>query len=179
LKEGTLLFFVMVVHYIPMYLLLSAPRWGILAAVWRILKWLYVTLFTDVQPEPLSRVLDDGMRALAIFVAIMIIVPPITSAIIEAATQRYAHTGRVRTLFEVWHSIRLACGDLRDVARIEGGIILLNLAVFIVSLLLMLTIGGSAFIPPVMIPVYMWTRGALMGQWIWKNRWEEEPHETI
>jgi hypothetical protein len=98
LKEGTLLFIVMVVHYIPMYLLLSAPRWGILAAVWRVLKWIYVTVFTDVQPEPLSRVLDDGLQALAIFVAILLIVPPITSAIIEAATQRYAHTGRVRTL---------------------------------------------------------------------------------
>jgi hypothetical protein len=60
------------------------------------------------------------------------------------------------------------------VARIEGGIILLNLAVFAVSILLMLTIGGSAFIPPVMIPVYMWTRGALMGQWIWKTRYEEQ-----
>jgi hypothetical protein len=172
LKQGTLLFLVMLVHYIPLYVLLSAPRWGIIGAVWRLLKWCYITIFTDVQPEPISEVLDAGLRSLAIFVAIMIIVPPIISAIIESATQRYAHTGRVRTLFEFWHSIRLACSDLGDVVRIELGILLLNVVVLIVSCLLLLTVGGSAFIPPVMVPVYMWTRGALMGQWIWKGRVE-------
>jgi hypothetical protein len=105
-------------------------------------------------------------------VVILIVIPPMISAIIESATQRYAETGRVAALFEFWHSIRLACGDLRDVVRIEAGILLLNVVVFAVSILLMLTVGGAALILPVMIPVYMWTRGALMGQWIAKNRAE-------
>lgn len=172
LKQGTLLFLATIFHYLPMYALLSAPRWGIIWAVLELLNWVYIEYFTDVQAKPLREVLIPGMQALAIFVVILIVVPPIISAIVEAATQRYAETGRVAALFEFWHSIRLACGDLRDVVRIEGGILLLNIVVFTISILLMLTVGGAALIPPIMIPVYMWTRGALMGQWIAKNRYE-------
>ena len=173
LKQGTLLFFVTVLHFIPLYVLLAAPRWGIIWAVLDLVRWFYERYFTIIEPRPLAEILDSGLKALVIFVVIMIVVPPILSAIVESATQRYAQTGRVRVLFEFWHSIRLACGDLGDVVRIEAGILLLNLVVLTVSLLLMLTVGGAAFIPPVMIPVYMWTRGALMGQWIRKNRAEE------
>jgi hypothetical protein len=172
LQQGALLLVVTLVHYVPMYVLLSWPRWGIIWAVVDLLRWCYVAWFTDIAPPPLWEVLGPGLKALVIFVAILLIVPPIISAIVESATQRYAETGRVRTLFEVWHSIRLACSDLGDVARIEAGILVLNFVVLTVSLGLMLTVGGSALIPPVMIPVYMWTRGALMGQWIAKNRLE-------
>jgi hypothetical protein len=173
LKQGTLLFLVTIVHFIPLYILLAAPRWGIIWAVVDLVRWFYLRYFTVIEPPPLAEILDSGFKALVLFVVIMLVVPPILSAIVESATQRYAQTGRVRVLFEFWHSIRLACGDLGDVVRIEAGILLLNLVVFVVSLLLMMTVGGAAFIPPVMIPVYMWTRGALMGQWIRKNRAEE------
>lgn len=172
LKEGALLFGATVFHYIPLYVLLSAPRWGIIWAVIQLVNWFYVEYFTDVEPPPLREVLEPGLKALLIFVLLLIFVPPIISAVVEAATQRYAETGRARTLFEFWHSIRLIGGDWGDVLRIEGGILLLSIVVLVVSLLLMLTVGGSALIPPVMIPVYMWTRGALMGQWIAKNRVE-------
>lgn len=172
LKQGSILLLATIYHYIPFFILLSAPRWGIIWAVLDLIKWVYVEYFTDLQAKPLSEILQPGLRALTIFVAILIIVPPFISAIIESATQRYAETRRIAALFEFWHSIRLACGDAGDVVRIEGGILLLNIAVFTLSVILMFTVGGSAFIPPVMIPVYMWTRGALMGQWIAKNRYE-------
>lgn len=172
LKQGAILLGATIFHYIPLYVLLSAPRWGIIWTLIEIARWCYEKLFTDLQTKPFWEVLEPGLKALAIFVAIMILVPPVISAVLESATQRYAETGRVRTLFEFWHSIRLAFTDLGDVIRIEAGILLLSAAVFVVSVALMLTVGGSALIPPVMIPVYMWTRGALMGQWIAKNRLE-------
>lgn len=173
LKQGTLLLLATIVHYIPMYVILAWPRWGIIWGVLELLEWFYVKLFTDLQSPPLREVLMPALQSLALFVAVLLVMTPITSAIIESATQRYAQTGRVVALFEFWHSIRLACGDLGDVLRIEIGIWLLSGVVFLVSVLLLLTVGGSAIIPPVMIPVYMWTRGALMGQWIAKSRREE------
>jgi hypothetical protein len=172
LKQGSILLGATIFHYIPLYLLLSMPRWGIIWTLLEIVRWCYESLFTHIQQKPLWEILQPGLKSLAIFVVIMLLVPPILSAILESATQRYAETGRVRTLFEVWNSIWLAGGDLADVVRIEMGILVLSVAVFTISILLMLTVGGSALIPPVMVPVYMWTRGALMGQWIAKNRAE-------
>jgi hypothetical protein len=176
LKQGTLLFFVTQFYFLPMYIALAWPRSGILWSVIGLLRGVYERLFTDLAPQPWSEVLLPGLRSLVIFVLILFLVPPLLSPLVESATQRYAHTGRVRTLFEVWQNFRFAFSDLYDVIRIELCILGLNLVVLIVSLILILTVGGAAFIPPVMIPVYMWTRGALMGQWIWKNRLEEQTH---
>lgn len=174
LKQGTLLFLVTQLHYLPMYLLLMWPRSGVIWGVIDFFRWLYEYYFTRLDPGPFSAVAEPALRSLALLVAILIIIPPIVSAIVESATQRYAQTGRPGVLLEVWRNIRLACSDLGDVIRIELSILLLAAAVLVLSLLLWLTVGGAALIPPVMIPVYMWTRGALMGQWILKNRVEEQ-----
>jgi hypothetical protein len=173
LREGTLLFAVTQLYFLPFYLLLIWPRSGILWSLVHIAQWLYEWLFTDLTMRPFWEVLEPGLKSLAIFLVLILLVPPLISAVVESATQRYANNGRIAALFEFWHAIALACGDLRDVARIELSIVGLNIAVTILSLLLTLTVGGTIFIPAVMIPIYMWTRGALMGQWIAKNRWEQ------
>ena len=174
LKQGTLLFLVTQVYFLPMYLLLAWPRRGILWSVLGLLHACYVRLFSDLAPTPWWDIIAPGLQSLAIFVAILIVVPPLISPLVESATQRYAHTGRVRTLFEFWTNLKLALTDSGDVIRIELCIFGLNVLVFVLSTILVLTVGGTIFVPSVMIPIYMWTRGSLMGQWIWKNRCEEQ-----
>ncbi len=176
LKQGTLLFFATQFYFLPMYILLAWPRSGILWAVLRLIKACYLWLTTEQSSQPWWEIIQPGLKSLAIFVVILLVAPLILSPIAEAATQRYAHTGRVRTLFQFWSNLRLVFSDLYDVLRIELNIMGLSLLVFVVSTLLVMTVGGTVFIPPVMIPIYMWTRGALMGQWIWKNRCEEQPY---
>ncbi|HTN73665.1 MAG TPA: DUF4013 domain-containing protein, partial [Pirellulaceae bacterium] len=173
LQQGTLLFAVTQLYFLPMYIALAWPRSGVLWAILRLLHNVYLQLFTVIEPRPWWEIIGPGLKSLAILFAILLLVPPLISPLVESATQRYAQTGRVRALFEVWTNLRLAFSDLGDVVRIEGYILLLNIGVLAVSLLLTLTVGGAAFIPPVMIPIYMWTRGALMGQWIRKNHVEE------
>lgn len=177
LKQGTILFLVTQLYFVPMYLALAWPRSGVLWSVLRVIRTIFERLFTEVQPQPWDEILIPGLRSLVIFIAILLLMPLLISPVVEAATQRYAHTGQVRSLFEFWKNLLFTFDDFYDVVRIELCILALNTVVLIVSIILLLTIGGAAFIPPVMIPIYMWTRGSLMGQWIWKNRIEEQQHD--
>ena len=172
LREGFVLFLATQFYFLPLYLFLWYMRHDIYYALAEVIVSLYEQYWKGLPDGPRSDVLWTGARALAWVFAALLFYPPFASSIVEAATQRYAVTGRVRTLYEFWWNIWLVGDDLFDVLRIELSIFALSAVVLIVSLLLLWTFGGTIFIPAVMIPIYMWTRGALMGQWIWKNQIE-------
>ncbi len=172
LREGIILFVATQFYFLPLYFFLWYMRHDIYYAVAELVVAAYEYLWQGLRQGPRSEVLWAGGKALAWVLAALVIYPPIGSSFVEASTQRYAVTGTVRTLYEFWWNIWLVSDDLLDVLRIELSILGLSVVVFLVSLVLLWTLGGTIFIPAVMIPIYMWTRGALMGQWIWKNRIE-------
>lgn len=178
LREGIVLLIATQFYYLPLYFFLWYMRHDIYYALAEIVVSLYEHYWQGLPDGPRPEVLWAGAKALAWVLAALLIYPPIASSFIEAATQRYAVTGRVRTLYEFWWNIWLVQDDFFDVLRIELSILGLSIAVFLTSLFLLWTFGGTIFIPAVMVPIYMWTRGALMGQWIWKNRIEGQLAES-
>jgi hypothetical protein len=172
LREGVVLFFATQFYFLPLYFFLWYMRHDIYYAVAEIVVTLYEQYWQGLPGGPRGDVLLAGGKALAWVIAALILYPPVAFSVIESATQRYAVAGRVRTLYEVWWNIWLIGDDFLDVLRIEFSIFALTVAVFLASIVMLWTVGGTIFIPALMIPIYMWTRGALMGQWIWKNRVE-------
>jgi hypothetical protein len=172
LREGVILFVATQFYFLPLYLFLWYLRHDMYYALAEVVVGLYEHYWKGLPDGPRSEVIWEGGKALAWFIAALLVYPPIGSAIMESATQRYAVTGKVRTLYEFWWNIVLVFDDFLDVLRIELSILAVNVAVFLASMFLLWTFGGTVFIPAVMIPLFMWTRGALMGQWIWKNRME-------
>lgn len=179
LREGLILFLATQFYFLPLYIFLWYMRHDMYLALAEVAVGLYEHYWKGLPDGPRREVIWAGGRALAWFLAALIVYPPIGSAIAESATQRYAVTGKIRTLYEFWWNIALVFDDFWDVLRIELSILALNVVVFITSMILLWTVGGTIFIPPVMIPIYMWTRGALMGQWIWKNRVEGDMQTKV
>lgn len=172
LREGFVLFLATQFYFLPLYLFLWYMRHDIYYALAEVVVGLYEHYWQGLPDGPRGEVLWAGAKALAWVLVAMLVYPPVASSVVESATQRYAVTGRIRTLYEFWWNLWLVGDDFLDVLRIELSILGLTAAVFLVSLFLLWTMGGTIFIPAVMIPIYMWTRGSLMGQWIWKNRVE-------
>jgi|GEM_PF-2243445 len=163
LREGVILFFATQFYFLPLYFFLWYMRHDIYYAIAEIVVTFYEQYWKGLPGGPRSEVLWAGAKALAWVLAALLLYPPVAASIIESATQRYAVTGRVRTLYEFWWNVWLVGDDFLDVLRIELSILGVTIAVFVVSLLLLWTLGGTIFIPALMIPIYMWTRGSLMG----------------
>lgn len=171
-RWGWILVTASMVHYLPLWIAAWTQRRVVFWTLVAIGQWWWTRL-TDSPTEPFPmEEFGPGLRALAALLALFLLYPPLINAVLETGTHRYADTGRWVALYEFWKNVWGAGEDFWDVLRIEGGILGLNVLVGVVSLILVYTIGGAFLIPPLMFPVYMWTRGALMGQWIRKNRWE-------
>ncbi len=164
---GLLLWLIWFVYLLPMWAIIFWRRAQIFHLMVDSVAWL-VEWMSNENVGPFWHVLEDKYGSLILLTSVILFYPPLAYAFYEAGAVRFAQTGKARAMFNFWKSARLLVGGLGDFFRIEMFILLLNVTALLVSLLLWMTGVGTAFIPPIVLPVYTWTRGALTGQLIAK-----------